>query len=255
MDARDMVIEAGRLLKARFQETPRFREKARFELVAEADHEVEQMLVAKLRGAFPGDSICSEEAGAINRDGRARWIVDPIDGTANFIAGIPYFAISLARESNGDVVEAYVYNPVSEELYWSTGSTGKSYLNETLISVSTCADIAQSLVAFGFSAHMANIQRYYTEWQPLFDGCKKGLPVIVPSLTLCNVARGRLDAFIDFGCSMEGQAAGALILLHAGGAVLNYDLTDYDHRTRGVVAAAPGILGPLRSFRRTRPDS
>jgi len=168
--------------------------------------------------------------------------VDPIDGTANFIAGIPYFAVSLAREANGRIVEGYVYNPISEELYCATTDDARAYLNGKPIALAHTDRIQDSVVAFGVSANKAAMDAYYDRWRGLLDGCKKALAVIVPSLTLCNVARGRLDAFIDSACSMEGQAAASLILAKAGGQLRDYDLSPFDHTTVGAVAANPHLL-------------
>jgi myo-inositol-1(or 4)-monophosphatase len=240
-----LMLDAGHVLKSFYGEVPKFREKARYELVTEADHEVERLLVTRLRAAFGDDTIFSEESGASDGTSTTRWILDPIDGTAYFIAGVPYFAISLAREVDGSIVEGYVYNPISEEFY-AAAPSAPACLNDEPIRVSACREIGDALIAFGFSARLANIQRYHVEWTTLFDGCRKGLPLIVPSLTLCNVARGRMDAFIDFGCSTEGQAAASLILKQAGGALYNYDLSEYDHRTQGIVACTPGLTEALR---------
>jgi myo-inositol-1(or 4)-monophosphatase len=139
---------------------------------------------------------------------------------------------------------------VSGEFYTATADAGESCLGGVPIHVSSCTAIEHALVAFGFSANRVNIDRYYSEWKDVFDRCRKGLPLIVPSLTLCNVARGRLDAFIDFGCSMEGQAAAALILANAGGTILNYDLSSYDHRSKGAVACGPNLMAHLIEARK-----
>ena len=89
---------------------------------------------------------------------------------------------------------------------------------------------------FGFSANYDNITRYYQEWPHAFGSSRKGLGALAPALNLCNLARGRIDAFIDCGSAMEGHAAGALIAAQAGGTVTNYDGTPWDHSSQGVVA-------------------
>ncbi len=246
MDALKIVLDAGAMLASFYRETPRFCEKARFDLVSEADREIERFVTDRLRDATGATGIFSEEGGTLADGGNGRWILDPIDGTANFIAGVPYFAVALAREAEGAIVEGYVYNPVAGECYEASAS-GEATLNGQPIHVSDCDCVASALVGFGFSARMDNIRRYHAEWLHVFEGCRKGMPLIVPSLTLCNVARGRLDAFIDFGCSMEGQAAASLILANAGGALFDYGMGAFDHRTQGVVACAPGLANALRA--------
>ena len=153
MDIRDILFEVGRLLGSRYQETQKHTEKERFHLVSEVDVEVEQLLIERLRSTYTDDAIFSEESGYSDGSSNSQWIIDPIDGTANFIAGVPYFAISIARETEGDIVEGHIYNPVSEEYYHSTKSLGKSFLNHKPISVSETEDIRKALMAFGFSAN------------------------------------------------------------------------------------------------------
>jgi len=249
-EVRKILIEAGSLLRCHYEEAPKWHEKGRFDLVSEADVAAERLIVTRLRDAFPGETIYAEEAGedapGYDPDAEVKWIVDPLDGTANFVAGIPYFAVSIARERDGEIAEGYVYNPISEELFHSTRSDGRAYLNDDPIAASDTSELGDALVAFGFSANMDAVRKYHARWETVFERCRKGLAVIAPSVSLCNVARGRLDAFIDFGCSMEGQAAACLIVKNAGGVVLNYDLAEHDHRNKGAVAANANLAGALR---------
>jgi len=241
--------EGGELLKTRYRGVQKYSEKERFQLVSETDVEIERLIIDRLRSIHPEDTVVSEESGFGGDNGNVRWIVDPIDGSANFIAGVPYFAISIAREVDGKIVEGYVYNPVADEFYYSTEGADASFLNDDRISVSDTSDIRESLVAFGFSARMEAIDRYYADWGNVFEICRKGLALVVPSLSICNVARGRLDGFIDFGCSTEGQAAASLILANAGGVILDYDLIGYDHRRKGAVASNANLMSFLEEAR------
>jgi myo-inositol-1(or 4)-monophosphatase len=247
----NIVQEAGKILADRFRQGDSVSEKERFHLVTNADREVEQLLVNHLRSLFPGDGILGEESGEIPGDSGARWLVDPLDGTTDFVMGKPYFAVSLAREERGQIVGGYVYNPISDEFYLSTQEAGTSYLNGKRISVSQTYDLREALVVFGFSARMERIRRYYEEWQWVFEGCRKGVGWTTPALTLCNVARGRIDAFIDFGASPVGHAAAAFILRNAGGVVRSYDLKEYNHGLEGVIGCTPGLLAEMEK-KRTR---
>lgn len=233
---KDIILKAGTELKKQYFSLSAFSEKERFDLVSESDLHIEKMIIDDLIRLYPDYSIYSEEAGEIRKSSEKCWIIDPIDGTADFIFGVPYFAISICSEINGEIHEAYVYNPISDEMYWSSKQEGISYLNSKPIKVSDTSEIRDSLIAFGFSANYKNIKRYHDDWGYAFDNCKKGMPLISPALTICNVARGRIDTFIDFGCSMEGQAGAALILKNAGGALYNYDFSLYSHRNKGIIA-------------------
>ena len=150
--------------------------------------------------------------------------------------GKPYFAISLARERNGRIVDAYVPNPVTEELYRADSETGCATLNGIRIQVSKTSQVEQALVAFGFSAKFERIEQYHKEWNHLWESCRKGVGWVAPALSLCNVARGRTDVFVDAGSSCFGHAGAALIVEMAGGTVCNYNLEQWDFRSRGVVA-------------------
>jgi fructose-1,6-bisphosphatase/inositol monophosphatase family enzyme len=177
--------------------------------------------------------VFSEEAEETGKSDDSRWIVDPIDGSAYFIFGEPYFSISIARERSGEIIEGHVYNPISNEYFYSDNKSESSYINGETIAVSEITRVEESLVAFGFSANIRAINRYYSDWKETFENCRKGIAWICPALSICNVARGRLEAFIDSGCSYQGQAAASLILRNAGGAMFNYDRTAYDHRVKG----------------------
>lgn len=247
MDARieNLLREAGAILAGQFGRGVASAEKDRFDLVTSADRDIEALLAERLHVLFPSDGFLGEESGEVSGASGARWLADPLDGTTDFVMGKPYFSVSLAREEDGRITEGYVFNPVSNELYHSTRAEGVSCLNGKRIRVSETCELRRALVVFGFSARMDRIRRYYEDWGWIFDGCRKGVGWTTPALTLCNVARGRVDAFFDFGASPVGHAAASLILGNAGGVVRNYDLTEYDHRTTGVIGCTPGLLACL----------
>jgi len=229
----DIIQNAGNMLARGFCEVQRFGEKESGHLLSEYDVTVNNYLTQELLQRFPQDTVISEEApGNAEGDGDT-WIVDPIDGSAYFIFGEPYFSISIARERSGEIVEGHVYNPITRDYFYSDAAGKTSALNNKEITVSKVDKLEDSLLAFGFSANMKAIHRYYEDWQQSFERCKKGIAWICPALSICNVARGRLEAFIDFGCSREGQAAASLILRNAGGALFNYGDAGYDHRVKG----------------------
>jgi myo-inositol-1(or 4)-monophosphatase len=231
-----IIKNAGTKLREQYYSLKECNTKEKFDLVTDCDLLIEKMIIKDLNYYYPDYSIFSEEIGQIGSTSRKRWIIDPIDGTADFVFGVPYFSISKCLEYDNEIIEGYVYNPISDEFYYSKKEEGKSFLNGKLIKVSQTMNISESLIAFGYSTIYEKIIRYYSEWKTIFETCKKGMPLIAPALTICNVARGRIDAYIDFGSSMEGQSAAALILKNAGGQVFNYDLGDWNHKTKGIIA-------------------
>jgi len=231
-----LLINAGELLKSKFNGSFNYSVKSKFDLVSNIDNEIENYIITELKKYDSTISIFSEEIGTIDNNSDYKWIIDPLDGTANFIFGVPYFNISVALEYKNEIIEGYVYNPINNEFYFSDNEKKKSFLNENEIKVSDTNKINETLVVFGFSANYNNIKKYYEKWNILFKNCKKGIGLLSPALNICNVARGRIDCFLDFGSNMEGHAAGSLILKNAGGKILNYDFTNWDHKTKGIIA-------------------
>ena len=252
---RAILAEAGDFLRNRFRGLPRHCEKARHDLVTKADLQAERLITDRLCQLTPDVDVLGEETGRGPRALDDAWVVDPIDGTTNFVMGKPYFAISVARWRQGRVTAGYVHDPVSGDLYHATAESGGSFLNGQPIRVSGTDALKASLVVFGFSADMPAIRSYHTTWGRVFSECGKGVGWTAPALTLCNLARGRIDAFIDNGASANGQAAGALIAANAGAVLWNRDLSPYAPGVRGIVACTPGIAADLeRSGRHASPE-
>jgi fructose-1,6-bisphosphatase/inositol monophosphatase family enzyme len=248
-----LVQEAGTVIKQRFSQSVAYSEKSRFHLVSEVDLEVEERVVSRLARAYPDDGIFSEEGGLRQGGNHRLWIVDPLDGTANFLFGVPHFAVSIALEEEGRIVLGAVFDPISDELFFSEGG-GVSYLNDQRITCSDRDHLPDCLVAFGVSMIPANLRRMIDEWPELLACQKKGLALLAPALNICHVACGRTDVFIDFGSEMEGHAAGAFILQNAGGAVSNYNFTPWDHRSKGIIASNGKLHEALsRIAHRVRP--
>jgi myo-inositol-1(or 4)-monophosphatase len=249
LDIREIVLQAGKILSKRYYEktSASYSIKERYHLLSEVDIELNTFICDKIVESFPNDSVYSEESKEILKDTERRWIIDPIDGTTNFITGNPYFAISIALERNNQIVEGHVYNPISNEYYYATLDYGVAFLNAKIICTSKTSEIEDSILAFGYSANMQIINEYYKKWKILFDNCKKGIPLIAPALSICNVARGKIDAFIDTGSSMEGQSAASLILKTAGGVLSNSDFTAYDHKKKGGIFCCKSIYEKLKA--------
>jgi fructose-1,6-bisphosphatase/inositol monophosphatase family enzyme len=230
---KNIIRNAGEILKEGFYNLQKYDQKEQGHLLSEYDIKVNSYIINEIQNKYPSDSIYSEESDEIQNKSNTTWVIDPIDGTSYFIFGEPYFSISVSKEMDNRIVEAHVYNPISNEYYYSDNKTNLSFLNDSIIKVSNIDNIKNSLVAFGFSANIKVINKYYNDWQYVFDNCKKGIAWICPALSICNVAKGRIEAFIDMGCSYEGQSAASLILKNAGGKLYNYDKTKYTYKTKG----------------------
>lgn len=234
-ELRAIIFKAGIILKSRYYSSFSVHEKEKGHLAADAELEVEIYLKEQLKKLDASIGFYGEESGG-DEESQQRWIVDSLDGTANFIFGVPYFCTSIALEKNRKIVCGLVYCPITEELFEAYEDENLALCNGKEMHVSTISKLIESKVVFGFSANFKNIIRYHSEWGNVFDGCLKGMGLLSPALNLCNVARGRTEAFIDFGASMEGQAAGGFILQKAGGKLSNYDRSPWNHYETGIIS-------------------
>jgi myo-inositol-1(or 4)-monophosphatase len=221
--------------------------------VSAADHRAEQILHQELSRARPGFGFVMEERGAIAGQGDQRWIVDPLDGTTNFLHGLPHFAISVALERQGELVAGVVYDPIKDELFWAEKGAG-AYLNDRRLRVSRRSDLANSLVGTGIPV---------LDWQGREQGFAQQLDRVAAavagirrlgtaSLDLAYVAAGRLDGFWEYGLKPWDMAAGIVLIREAGGMVSR--LEDGDLLEAGtLVAANQGIYGRLMELLRIAP--
>jgi myo-inositol-1(or 4)-monophosphatase len=215
------------------------------DFVSAADRRVEQILQRELASARPDYCFLMEEAGEVaGRDGDHRWIVDPLDGTTNFLHGLPHFAISIALERRGELVAGVVYDPIKDETFAAERGSG-AFMNERRIRVSGRRDLGQALIRTGIpvldwegreqgflaqldrvSARVAGIRRLGT--------C---------SLDLAYVAAGRFDGFWEFGVQPWDVAAGIVLIREAGGLLTRLEGDD-DLLARGTLVAGNGGIFP-----------
>jgi len=239
-----VIVDAGRDLKRLPAHS-----RDQSEIVASAESEAENAIVATLRAAFPDHAILGEESGHIpgaREGGGYKWIIDPIDGAANFVRGYPYYAVAIALVHGADVTHAVVLDPHHDELY--TGIRGRgAELNGATIRVSTCLRLADAVVA---TVIPPRGNPYLTRYLPLLHAvvtqCAGVRRAGSGSLDLAFVAAGRVDGFFVTGLRRWDAAAGGLIAKEAGARVGDFaGGVDY-LRTNDVIAAAPGLFNPLR---------
>ncbi len=188
------------------------------DMVTEVDGASEAMIIARILAARPGDSILGEEGGSTVGTSGVRWIIDPLDGTTNFLYGIPAYAVSIAVELDGEVVAGVVVDVPHGETYAAAKGEG-AFVDGVPLAVSAETDLARVLFATGFSynpatrAHQANV---LASLLPLLrDERRSGSA----ALDLCSVARGRVDAMYELLAPWD-FSAGALIVAEAGGRVV-----------------------------------
>jgi myo-inositol-1(or 4)-monophosphatase len=210
------------------------------DLVTDLDRAAERGIVERLLAERPDDGVVGEEGAARPGTSGVRWVIDPLDGTTNFVYGFPAYAVSIAAEIDGESVAAVVVDVSRDEEYRAVRGGG-AWRDGTPIRSSSARDLATALVGTGFS-YAAEIRRRQAEVLPLVlpevrDVRRAG----AAALDLCWVACGRLDGFWERGLAHWDQAAGTLIAEEAG-ARLAW-LGESDPRT--LVVAAPGLHDPL----------
>jgi myo-inositol-1(or 4)-monophosphatase len=190
------------------------------DFVSAADLKAERTLKAELGRVRPGYGMLFEEGGATEgSDKRHRWIVDPLDGTTNFLHGIPHFCISIGLERDGEIVAGVVYEPTRDELYWAEKGGG-AYLNDRRLRVSARRQMSEALVSTGISTRGLAEHPYYHATVAAVMAATAGVRRFgAAALDLAYVAAGRFDGFWEFGLKPWDVAAGMLLVREAGGYV------------------------------------
>ncbi|HEV2547045.1 MAG TPA: inositol monophosphatase family protein [Stellaceae bacterium] len=190
------------------------------EFVTAADLKAEKVLRTELAKARPGYGFLMEESGAdAGSDRHHRWIVDPLDGTTNFLHGIPHFAISIALERDGDIIAGLIYEPVRDEMFWGEKGGG-AFLNDRRLRVSARRQLGEALIGTGIPFVGRGDHGAYLATLGAVMAATSGVRRLgVASLDLAYVAAGRLDGFWEFGLSPWDIAAGIVLVREAGGYV------------------------------------
>lgn len=247
------VRKAGRGLLKDFGEVQNLQTsvKGPGDFVSEADRKAEELLRTELMRARPGFGFLGEEGGGSGaKEWEFRWVVDPLDGTTNFLHGIPHWAISVGIEKRlsdtaTEIVAGVIYNPASDELYWAEKGNG-AYLNDRRIRVSARRSMLEALFATGIP--FAKVQRK-AEFSATLSALMPQVAGIrrfgSAALDLAWVAAGRYDGFWELGLNRWDIAAGLILVKEAGGFVSDPDGGE-PYLNGHVVAANPHLFAPLR---------
>ena len=217
------------------------------DFVTEVDQAAEQAIIEILLQAYPGHGILAEESGREHgaRDSDYVWIIDPLDGTTNFIHGFPVYAVSIALAFKGHVQQAVVYDPTRNDLFYASKGRG-AFLNDKRLRVSKRTRMQDSLIGTGFPFRKGdNFKRYVQMFEAVMQNCAGLRRPGAAALDLCYVAAGYYDGFFETGLNPWDVAAGSLMITEAGGLIGNFTgEADYLYQ-REVVAGNPKIYGQL----------
>lgn len=241
------VRKAGRALVRDFGEVENLQVsvKGPGDFVSNADRRAEATLREELARARPGYGFLMEESGEVAGDGLHRWIIDPLDGTTNFLHSIPHFAISVALERGKDVVAGMIYNPVLDEMYWAERGHG-AFLNDRRLRVSARRDLSSAVIGTGIPFQTRGDHPTYVKTLAAVMARTAGVRRIgAAALDLAYVAAGRFDGFWESDLNAWDVAAGILMVREAGGFVEDIDGRDTALNTGNIIATNGHLLGPL----------
>jgi len=228
------IQKAGASLKANFGRVKTIKQKAKAQLVSNADLEAEQIIIQHIRKYFPSHSILSEETPHLNNSEYC-WIIDPLDGTHNFIRKIPIFGISIALQYKDEVILGVLYFPLDKRLYWAEKQKG-AYLNGKRIHVSKNSVLSQATCVYDSSIRynpeimgevLKKVSRYVFNIRMLGSTAEH----------LALLAEGKIDLDIEFNDKVWDFAAGALLVKEAGGEFTDFEGKPWDTHIPNYVAS------------------
>jgi myo-inositol-1(or 4)-monophosphatase len=215
------------------------------DFVSTADMQAERILKTELSKARPGYGFLLEEGGVTQGDGKHRWIVDPLDGTTNFLHGIPHFCISVALERDGDLAAGMIYDPMKDELFHAEKGTG-AFVNDRRLRVSARPHLGDSVIGTGIPFRERGNHPHYLKLLEAVMGSTAGVRRMgAAALDLAYVAAGRFDGFFEIGLSPWDTAAGIVLVREAGGTVTEIDGGRDMLQSGNVLASNTRLAEPL----------
>ncbi len=226
-------------------DTLKIEQKGRNDFVSEADHAAERAVIGAIHKHYPEHAILAEESGQIGESDHV-WIIDPLDGTTNFLHGFPVFCVSIAVQVRGRIEHAAVYDPLRQELFTASKGAG-AQLDGRRIRVSQTRSLERALLGTGFPYRDSNLalEPYLAMFRKSLEHSAGVRRPGSAALDLCYVAAGRYDGFWETGLMPWDLAAGTLLIREAGGIVSGLDGSEDFIANGHVLAASPKIYGQL----------
>ena len=223
-------------------------EKQQNDFVTEVDHAAEQAIIDVLKNAYPDHAILAEESGPsanLHDENENVWIIDPLDGTTNFIHGFPQYCVSIALQQRGQITQALVYDPTRNDLFTATKGAG-AYLNDKRLRVTKRDKIADALIGTGFIYRDKDaLDEYLKMFRVMTENCTGLRRAGAAALDLAYVAAGRLDGFFEKGLKPWDMAAGSLLITESGG-IMGTFAGDSDYLYKGdVIAGTPKVFAQM----------
>jgi len=217
-----------------------FKSKGLHDFATEVDNQSESVIIDTILKAYPNHTILAEESGT-HRGNEYEWVIDPLDGTTNFMHGHPQFCISIALRYKGILKDAVIYDPLRQELFTASQGVG-AFLNERRIRVSTCDSLDMALLGIGFPFRSEDYLEVFIKiFRTIFPQTSGMRRAGAAALDLAYIASGRLDGFWDIGLNPWDIAAGVLLVQEAGGLVTDFEGKNGYFNSGNIIAANPKI--------------
>jgi len=242
--AKSAARSSGSILENYFNTEIKREMKPGKELVSQVDREAEEKIRDIISSHCPRHSILGEELGEKETDSSYRWIIDPLDGTTNFLTGNPFFNTSIALEQAGKLRVGVVYNPLLDELFWAEAGKG-AHLNQDQIQVAATSHLEDSIITFCHGKSKQSIKRIVPIYRQLKLEAIDARQLGSAALELCYVACGRVDAFMDNGVSPWDVAAGALIAREAGAVITDLEGEDWSLDSESILVTNSQLTDKL----------
>jgi myo-inositol-1(or 4)-monophosphatase len=240
---------AGEVMRRQMQHVDAipFEKKARHDYVSEVDRACEAEIVREIKRFYPDHAFLCEESGASGESDFV-WIIDPLDGTSNYLHGLPHFAVSIALQISGRTQHAVVYDPIRDELFNASRGSG-AFVNNKRMRVSSRLGLDGAILATAFPFRQRDkLQAYSRIFQAVFGKIEDIRRAGTASLDLAWVAAGRMDGYFEIGLKPWDVAAGALLVREAGGVVMDFNGNDTVEDAGTIVAAPYKVMTSLRQI-------
>ncbi len=240
------ALDAGAILMQNFRtlKSDQIETKTQFDFVTEVDKASERCVIDLIKTAYPNHKIFAEES-MREETGGYRWIIDPLDGTTNYIHGVPIFSVSIGLEHDGDIILGVVYDPTRDEMFYAEKGRG-AYLNDIPIRVSSITQPEMALFATGYPFRIKHLLDLYQDsFKRIFHNVSGIRRAGSAAIDLCYIAAGRYDGFWELDLHAWDVAASYVILSEAGGTITDFAGGDEVLRTGNTVASNGHLHGLL----------
>ena len=239
--------QAGEIIIRHMEQVDRLKITAKNgqEFFSEVDIKAEQAIISAIHKSHPSHSILAEEGGHIEGENETTWIIDPLDGTSNYLHGFPFFSVSIAVKIKNRIEHGVIYDPLRHECFSASRGRGAK-LNDRRMRVSKQTQLSAALLGTGFSFRDSPLmKKYLPTFESLFGKCAGMRRTGSAALDLAYVATGRLDGFWEFGLRPWDIAAGSLLIREAGGLISDTQGGDDFLKSGNVVAGTPKVFKSL----------